>query len=356
MDHLAVQSIPRTAAEIVRFGNGSEDRAKTYLLALYGFLSGKNANTRRAYQRGIREFFELWKWKSPELITVAETAYYKRWLKSRGLSDSTICLRLAACQSFFDFLMVPTQASSAVALLASNPFRLVSRTDCTPTPYGRATPTEWTDFEKILKAIPDDIQGKRDKAMLVFFANTGRRRAEVANLRVKDLDFTSAIKTYTARVKGNKLQTYELSDVCHAAIVEHWVSANRLPTLTRESSVFAPVSSGGGNAGRDPHRCLTVDQVHKILKRNARRAGLDPAKYKLHGLRHMFAHDLDASGARLQDIQTALGHAGPNTTAIYTGKIRGPAAIGVQKQIDIIRQKASREAEAALGHQAEGEA
>lgn len=349
MDHLALQSIPRTSAEIVRFGNGSEERAKAYLLALYGFLSGKNENTRRAYQRGIREFFEIWEWRSPERITIAEAAYYKRWLKGRGLSDSTICLRLAACQSFFEFLMQPTDASSSNALLASNPFRLVTRKDCTPTPYGRAVPVEWTDFEKILKNIPDDIQGKRDKAMLIFFANTGRRRAEVANLRVRDLNFANDAKTYTARVKGNKIQTYELSEACHAAIVEHWISANRLPTLTRDSAVFAPVSATGGNAARDPHRCLTVDQVAKILKRNAKRAGLDPAKFKLHGLRHMFAHDLDAAGARIQDIQFALGHEGPNTTAIYTGKIRGPAAVGVQKQIDVIREKASREAAAALG-------
>ena len=37
-----------------------------------------------------------------------------------------------------------------------------------------------------------------------------------------------------------------------------------------------------------------------------------------------------------------------NTTSIYTGKLRGPAAIGVQKQIDAVRQKAARAAEAAL--------
>jgi integrase/recombinase XerD len=345
---ITLHAVPRTPEEIVRFGNGSKDRAKTYLLALYGFLASKPENTRRAYQRGIREFFELWDWRSPEQITVAEAAYYKKWLKSRDLSDSTICLRLAACQSYFDFLMKPTGASGA-ALITNNPFRLVTRKDCTPTPYGRSTPTEWADFEKILKAIPDDAAGKRDKALLLFFANTGRRRAEVANLRVRDLDLTSSQKTYIAKVKGNKLQTFELSDVCHSAILEHWISSNRLRTLTSESSVFGPINQGGSNSARDPNRCLTVDQVAKILKSNARRAGLDPRKFKLHSLRHMFAHDLDSSGARLQDIQAALGHSLPNTTSIYTGKLRGPAAIGVQKQIDAVRQKSARAAEAALG-------
>jgi site-specific recombinase XerD len=347
MSGITLHAVPRTPDEIIRFGNGSQDRAKTYLLALYGFLASKPENTRRAYQRGIREFFELWNWISPEKVGVAEAAYYKKWLKARNLSDSTVCLRLSACQSYFDFLMKPTEASG-VALVTNNPFRLVTRKDCTPTPYGRSSPTEWADFEKILKAIPDDIAGKRDTALLLFFANTGRRRAEVANLRVKDLNLTSDPKTYIAKVKGNKLQTYELSEVCHQAILDHWISANRLRTLTPESSVFGPINQGGSDAARDPHRCLTVDQVAKILKSNARRAGLDPRKFKLHSLRHMFAHDMDSSGARLQDIQAALGHSLPNTTAIYTGKLRGPAAIGVQKQIDAVRQKASREAEAAL--------
>jgi len=347
MADLVLHAAPRTREEVIRFGNGDKERAKTYLLALYGFLSSKPENTRRAYQRGIREFFELWNWKSPEQIGVAEAAYYKRWLKNRELSDSTICLRLAACQSYFEFLLKPTEATG-LALITSNPFRLVTRKDCTPTPYGRSTPTEWNDFEKILKSIPDDIAGKRDRAMLMFFANTGRRRAEVANLKVRDLNLTSDPKTYLAKVKGGKLQTYELSDVCYQAILDYWISANRLTTLSANSAVFGPVNQSGGNGARDPHRCLTVDQVAKILKRNAARAGLDPRKFKLHSLRHMFAHDMDASGARLQDIQTALGHSSPNTTTIYTGKLRGPAAVGVQKQIDAIRKKASKQAEAAI--------
>jgi site-specific recombinase XerD len=347
MATLTLHAVPRTPAELVRFGNGDAGRARTYLLALYGFLASKPDNTRRAYQRGIREFFELWDWRSPEQITVAEAAYYKKWLRSRDLSDATICLRLASCQSYFDFLMKPTGATG-VALITSNPFRLVTRKDCTPTPYGRSMPTEWLDFEKLLKAIPNDVVGKRDRAMLIFFANTGRRRAEVAKLKVKDLNLTSTPKTYVSKVKGGKLQTYELSDACHAAILDHWISANRLKTLTPESSVFGPVNHGGGEHARDPHRCLTVDQVHGILKRNAKRAGLDPSRFKLHGLRHMFARDLDAAGARLQEIQAALGHELPNTTAIYTGKLRGPGGVGVQKQIDSIREKASREAAAAL--------
>lgn len=348
MTQLALSVVPTSAAAIVRFGNGDPQRAKTYLLALYGFLASKPDNTRKAYQRGIREFFELWDWKSPEEITVAEAAYYKKWLRSRELSDATVCLRLAACQSYFDFLMKPTSTTGAT-LIASNPFRLVTRKDCTPTPYGRSTPTEWLDFEKMLKAIPDDVVGKRDRAVLLFFANTGRRRAEVANLKVKDLNLTATPKTYVAKVKGGKLQTYELSDVCHAAILDHWISADRLKTLTPESAVFGSIAYGGGERVLDPHRCLSVDQVHKILKRNAKRAGLDPRRFKLHGLRHMFAHDLDAAGARLQDIQAALGHVLPNTTAIYTGKLRGPASTGVQKQIDEVRARASREAAAALG-------
>jgi len=347
MTNILLHAAPQTSAEIVRFGGGDTRHAKVYLMALYGFLMSKPENTRRSYQFAIRQFFELWDWKSPEQIGVAEAAYYKRWLRQSGKSDSTICTRLAACTSFFDFLMKPTEATGK-ALITNNPFHLVTRKDCTPTPYGRSTPTEWSDFEKILKSIPDDAAGKRDRALLLFFANTGRRRAEVAQLRVKDINQTSTPKTYIAKTKGNKLQAYELSEVCWAAIFDHWVSSNRLKTLTPESAVFGPLNRGGAPGTLDPHRCLTVDQVAKILKRNAKRAGLDPRSFHLHAIRHMFARDLDAGGARLQDIQAALGHSGPGTTTIYTGKLRGPASVGVEAKLDKIRSKATREAAAAI--------
>lgn len=344
---LTLHAVPRTPDELSRFGGGKTDRAKAYMLALYGFLAGKPDTTRRAYQKGIREFFELWEWKNPAEVGVADAAYYKRWLRARGLSDATVCLRLAACQSYFDFLLDPG-ANGGSSLVSSNPFRLVTRKDCTPTPYGRATPTEWSDFEKILRAIPDDATGRRDRAVLIFFANTGRRRSEVANLKVKDLNLTSNPKTYVTKVKGGKLQTFELSEASHQAILDHWISSNRLSSLTPESAVFGAIHRGPGSDFLDPHRCLSVAQVANILKVNAKRAGLDPRKFKLHGLRHMFAHDLNSAGTRLQEIQEALGHANIATTQIYTGKLSGPRAVGVQKQLDAIRQKAAREAAAAI--------
>lgn len=336
-----LQVVPSTRDQVIRFGSGSPDRAKANLLALYGFLASKPDNTRRAYGQALREFFEIWEWRAPAEISVAEAAYYKRWLKDeRELSDSTVCQRLAACQSFFDFLMKP-DVSGAGALVPSNPFRLVSRKDCTPSPYGRSSPVEWSEFAKVLKAIPDDAIGKRDRAMLLFFANTGRRRAEVARLKVKDLDLQSRPRAYVAVTKGNKVQRYELSDACYAAILDHWIGSNRLSTLTPESAVFGPVNTGGGSASRDPHRCLTVDQVHKILKRNVARAGLDPKRFKLHGLRHMFAQQLDQAGARIQDISQGLGHALMNTTQIYLNRLRGPAGSGLQAQLDEIRKKSA---------------
>lgn len=347
MGSLTLTTAPQTSVEIARFGAGDAHKAKTYLLALYGYLASKPENTAKAYRSAIRQFFELWNWMSPENVTVAEAAYYKKWLKNDGKSDSTICQRLSACQGFFDFLMQPTGASTK-ALVSSNPFRLVTRKDCTPTPYGRSSPTEWLDFEKLLKAIPNDVAGKRDRALLLFFANTGRRRAEVARLKVADLDLATDKKTYRVKVKGSKLQHFNLPEACHAAILEHWISANRLKSLTSESAVFGPLpDAGGAPATLDPHRCLTVDQVAKILKRNARRAGLDPAKFKLHGLRHMFAQDLDSANARLQDIQKELGHENPNTTAIYIAKLKGPGP-SIEKQLTEIRTKASREAQQAI--------
>ena len=76
--------------------------------------------------------------------------------------------------------------------------------------------------------------------------------------------------------------------------------------------------------GMDPERVMHHNVISLIIKDAAKSAGMDPAKVSVHALRHMVASDLDKAGARLQDIQRFLGHAQPNTTAIYLQALRGP--------------------------------
>lgn len=321
--------VPTNDLAIRRFGNDDEYKLKAYLVMLTAFLGGHSTNTRRAYRTGLQQFFELFEWICPEDVTPAHAAAFKEWLlKRRGVAESTAYYRMTAVSSFFDYLCQNGPDAVSGPLLKSNPFRSVPRNDIQPTPYAHAKPMKWEDFRTMLEHVPADEMGMRDKAILLFFAFTGRRRQEVANLRVRDLDLSSRPRSYACRLKGGRIGTFELPDICFDAIQAYWIFADRLDDLTADSAVFTACRETPLNRGLDPDKPLSVRTLNDILRRCAVRAGLDPDddSVGLHAMRHMTATDLDNAGVRLQDIQAFLGHASPRTTQIYIHRLGKPAS------------------------------
>jgi integrase len=315
--------VPRDSRLLARFGRGDDRKLKAHLLMLAAFLEGKPENTKRAYRTAIRQFFQLFDWICPEDVTVAHAVAFKKHL-TEHVSAATAYYRISAMSSYFDFLRRPAGAVDE-PLLKHNPFDSVPRSDIKPTPYGRAIPVEWRTFKTIMDGLPTDPAGIRDRAILLFFAFTGRRRTEVASLRMKDLDLRSDPKTYRCRVKGGAVKHFELPTICYDALKAYWIASSRLTALHPDAGVFTSMRDCALTADCDPDKPLSARMMNKMLRRAATRADIDPSTIRLHGLRHMAAKDLDRAGARLQDIQEFLGHMTPNTTAVYLQKLSGPA-------------------------------
>lgn len=292
-------------------------------LAVMAFLADKPVATRNTYGAGIKQFFGLLGGKSMRRVTIADALAYKRWLQEREYEKNTICTRLTAVDSFFAWLTRPV-GDDGRQIVTRNPFDFVSRSDVLPTPFAHAVPVAWDDFQKMLAALSDDVRGLRDRAVLVFLATTGRRRAEVARLRLGDLELATTPRSYRVVVKGGKVKHWELPEEAYEAMRAYWIKAGRLEKMRAESAVFGPVDVI--DAGLDTERTLHPSAIWSVVKRAARKAGLRSRDVKTHGLRHMVAHDLDRSGARLQDIQRFLGHEWPNTTSGYLGKLEGPVS------------------------------
>lgn len=308
--------IPANSRVLIdRLGKGSEARAKQWMLAIASFLAAQSKHTAKAYAIGIKSFFDQFDWVCPDDVTIAHGVAFKRRLLSEGLSNATVQLRLAACSSLFDHFCRP-QDTQGDPLCKSNPFRYVPRRDIVVSPYARAKAVPWDVFLQIYRAIPADAQGMRDRAILLFYAFTGRRRAEVARLLVKDLDLSTDPRQYTVVVKGGRVQRYELPNIVYQALKAYWVASGRVATMVGDDGVFTAQGSV------EP---LTPDSLATVLHSCAQRAGLDwrRDKIKLHGLRHMSARQLDAAGVTLREIQAFLGHANPNTTALYLEALTG---------------------------------
>jgi integrase len=315
--------VPRDSHLLAHFGKGDDRKLKSHLLMLAAFLEGKPENTKRAYRTAIKQFFTLFDWICPEDVTIAHAVAFKKHLMGR-VGDSTAYYRLSAMSSYFDFLRRPAGATDE-PLIKNNPFNAVPRSDIKPTPYGHAIPMEWQTLKLIMDKLPTDPSGIRDRAILLCFAFTGRRRTEVSSLRLKDLDLKSTPKTYRCRVKGGKMKQFELPVIVYDALKAYWIASGRLASLHANAGVFTSMRDCPLTEQLDPDKPLSSRMMNTILTRAAKRAEVDLTTVRLHGLRHMAAKDLDKAGARLQDIQEFLGHANPNTTAIYLQKLGGPA-------------------------------
>ncbi len=98
-------------------------------------------------------------------------------LSGRQPSAVTIGARTACLSSFYRFCI-------RMGLLASNPCDALERPKIQPAPARGYTADQ---VRKLLAIIPDDLPGRRDRAIVLTLVLTGRRRSEVLNLEAGDI-------------------------------------------------------------------------------------------------------------------------------------------------------------------------
>jgi integrase len=177
---------------------------------------------------------------------------------------------------------------------------------------------------------PDDARALRDRALLVIFALTGRRRAEVARLRAGDLERDGEGRTLYRYVgKGGKGGLRELPPPAVEALGVYLAAAGRAD-LPADAPLFLSV------AGRHRGEALGADSILRILKTRATEAGLDPASVRVHGLRHLAAELRRAAGAAVEEVSAFLDHESLATTATYLRRTEGTRDAGWRGAWDLI--------------------
>ena len=210
-----------------------------------------------------------------------------------GISSSSRARKLSAIKSFYKYLTVRTKQ------LEENPVAELEY------PKLRKSLPKYLTLEQssaLLQAVSGQNQ-TRDYAILILFLNCGIRRSELVNLNISDV-YEDRIRVVG---KGNKERFVYFGTACRKAI-DAYLDERNEKTLTDNRALF-----GSRNGNR-----ISVDAVHRLVKKALLQAGLDSTQFSAHKLRHTAATMMLSGGVDVKTVQEVLGHENLNTTQIYT--------------------------------------
>jgi integrase len=164
----------------------------------------------------------------------------------------------------------------------------------------------------------DRLADIRDRAILLTaFASGGRRRSEVAGLRVEDLveeepvrerpnDEASPLLPCLVLRLG-RTKTTEIEDDAQSLLIGRPVSA--LKRWLAEAGIeTGPVFRRIDRWGNVDRRPLSPQSVNLILKARCEKAGLDPERFSAHGLRSGYLTEAANRGIPLPEAMQQSQH------------------------------------------------
>lgn len=325
--------------------------------------SGSDA-TPTAYRRALKAFF-AWVQRPPWQISPMHAQHYAGWMASDrqtdnladylallagtyashpddqppgGLAPATINQQLAALSGFYNFVqrrytfIKPDGQIINLFPDRQNPFDAVERTKIAP--FGRATFPTTAELKAILDAINTrSLTGKRAFAVLYTLSTTCRRSSEILNLRWGHLEpREDGDLNFTYKPKGKDTAKGVLSRSSYQAICAYLIADGRPPEEMEEDDyIFIPMHPGRARRFHhmvdhtiDPNRPISNREANCMLKRYARRAGVDESKAHIHGLRHaglrLRVEQMKEAGKPIdyQVIRGLAGHSSLAITDIYT--------------------------------------
>ena len=193
-----------------------------------------------------------------------------------GLNAASRARKIATIRSFYNYL------TNKMHLLRENPVKDMD------SPKLKKTLPKYLTLDESIQLL-DSVDGKnqeRDYCILTLFLNCGLRISELVGLNLSDIQ-EDALRVLG---KGNKVRIIYLNDACQDAIAKYL-------------------------AVRRP---ITRSTVHAMVKKRLGQAGIDPAEYSSHKLRHTAATLMLQNGVDVRAVQEVLGHDHLNTTEIYT--------------------------------------
>jgi len=185
----------------------------------------------------------------------------------------------------------------------------------------------------------DSLVDLRDAAVLLTaFASGGRRRSEIAALRISQLHDEAAVPAQSddidaaplpcMKIHLGRTKTTEADDDAFVLLIgrpvtalKRWINNANI----KDGAVFRAIDRWGNLKSR----ALTPEAVNLILKTRIAQAGLEPKLFSAHGLRSGYLTEAARSGIPLPEAMQQSQHKSINQAARYYNdaeRKRGKAA------------------------------
>jgi integrase/recombinase XerD len=261
--------------------------------------AGLSKNTLSSYRADLAQF-SVWldaRKKTLDRVEPVDIHDYLRDFSRRAKSTSQRRL-IASLRRFYQHLL-------AIGAIQTDPTLNIE-----PPPRPDRFPKTLSEAQvEALLAAPDvdTPLGLRDRAMLETLYATGLRVSELTALKLFEIGLNEGVVRVFG--KGAKERLVPLGQVA-LEWIERYLKEARPQLLAGRNcdAVFVTRRAAG----------LSRQMFWHLIKRDAARAGIDPARISPHTLRHAFATHLINHGADLRVVQLLLGHADISTTQVYT--------------------------------------
>lgn len=258
-------------------------------------------HTVNAYEKDI-EAFSSFCADEYALVTIDDVDYglIRSWivgLVNSNISNRSINRKVASLKAYYKFLqrigkIEISPLSKHKALKVSKKIEI---------------PFSVEEMKRVLSQIHFEkgFEGTRDKLIIELFYATGIRRAELINLKIKDVNLQGG--TLKVLGKRNKERIIPLLSSTKDLFLHYFAIRKSLDCVIDETYVFLSKS------GHKIYETLVYRIINGYFSKVSSKVKKSP-----HILRHTFATHLLNEGADLNSVKELLGHSSLASTQVYT--------------------------------------
>ena len=273
-----------------------QDKFLTYLQKEKNY----SALTLKAYRTDLTGFTHFLQEQntSVDAVTSKDMRLWIARLSEKNLSEKTINRKIAALKSFYKFLLKTgtIQYNPATQLSGLRVHRKV------PVPFSTG------EIHNLLDKgfFPDDYEGVRDHCLITLLYTTGIRRAELINLKEKDIDFHKKELKVTGKRNKQRIVPLLLSTI---NTIKSYIDIKNEFFADKQVENYLFLTK----KGKKMYDVLVYRVINSYFSSVSAKHKKSP-----HILRHTFATHLLNNGADLNSIKELLGHSSLAATQVYT--------------------------------------